>query len=477
VNLAEFYPRTFEVAADTAKYAIRALITSSSVNAVGFFQGRRRFWLFSRLRVVTGADASYLGLFVAHSFSPNLKVCLLADCQYHDSAYRGQRQWYNTDVLTIGLLILSTLASAGLLLRTIWALNRFAYRPLEHLAMDDDDVPSVSICIAARNETHALAQCLERVLKSDYPKLEVLVLDDSSVDDTSLIIKSFAGAGVRFIAGSPLPDDWLGKNHAYQTLIDEASGEYILFLDVDTSVKPDSVTKLMRQLLANKRSMLSVLPRREDSYHASAIFGTMRYYWELLLVTRNSPPASSALWMVERKKLNELGVGLKNYGRSVRPERHLARQLQKQRSYWYLVGTSELGIGMEKRLKSQLETAIRLYFPASGKNIIKWSAHIVFLLLLLAPLGVIISWTWNQTTLTWSIVTLLLPYVAFSLYTRRTYGGIARQIRLFIWPLLIAQEVVLLVMSFISYRFGTVTWKGRPVNAQPNNRDALKVNE
>lgn len=380
-------------------------------------------------------------------------------------------------MLTYGLLLLSTLVSLTLLIRTIWALNRFAYRPLEHLSISDEDIPSVSVCIAARNETHALAQCLERVLKSDYPKLEVLVLDDSSKDDTSLIIKSFAGAGVRFIAGSSLPDGWLGKNHAYQTLINEASGEYVLFLDVDTSMRPDSVTKLMRQLLANKRSMLSVLPRREDSYHASALLGTMRYHWELLLASRNSPPASSALWIVERRKLDELGVGLKNYGLSVRPERHLARQLQKQRLYWYLIGTKELGISIEKRLKSQEETAIRLYYPASGRSIFKWLVCVVFLCLIFEPFA-ITAWSLDSAAvLIWSFVILIMSYCTFFIYTFKTYGGPARLFRATIWPLLILQEIILLVMSFVTYRFGTVTWKGRPVNAQPNKQDALRVNE
>jgi len=380
-------------------------------------------------------------------------------------------------VLTVFLLVLSTIASVTLLLRTAWALNRFAYRPLEPLPIKDDDIPSVSICIAARNETHALAQCLERVLKSDYPKLEILVLDDSSNDDTSLIIKSFAGAGVRFIAGSSLPDGWLGKNHAYQTLIDEASGEYILFLDVDTSIRSDSVTKLMRQLLANKRSMLSVLPRREDSYHASALFGTMRYHWELLLASRKSPPASSALWMVERRKLDELGVGLKNYGYSVRPERHLARQLQRQRLYWYLIGTRELGVGIEKRLTSQEETAIRLYYPASGRNFGLWLACVLFLCFIFLPFA-INAWSIMDTvTFVWSLTVVVISYGTFFLYTFRTYGGPARAFRAMIWPLLIIQEIILLIMSFVTYRFGTVTWKGRPVNAQPNNHDALKVNE
>src|SRR5690606_12928997 len=98
------------------------------------------------------------------------------------------------------------------------------------------EYPSVSICIPARNETHAMAECLERVLKSDYKKLEVLVFDDNSKDDTSAIIRSFAQAGVRFVAGTELPEGWLGKNHALDVLSKEASGTYVLFMAVDTII-------------------------------------------------------------------------------------------------------------------------------------------------------------------------------------------------------------------------------------------------
>ena len=70
---------------------------------------------------------------------------------------------------------------------------------------NEDELPTVSVCIPARNEMHALEQCLEYILASDYGKLEVLVLDDSSSDQTPHIIRSFAHAGVRFIPGSPLP--------------------------------------------------------------------------------------------------------------------------------------------------------------------------------------------------------------------------------------------------------------------------------
>ncbi len=378
---------------------------------------------------------------------------------------------YNRNVI-IPLAISAAVATL-FLTRTVWALHRFKYRPADHASAD---LPSVSVCIAARNETHALAQCLERVLKSDYPKLEILVLDDSSDDDTSLIIKSFAGAGVRFIAGKELPSGWLGKNHAYQTLIDEASGDYVLFLDVDTSVAPTTVTQLVDQLLAHRKSMLSVLPRREDAFRASAVFGTMRYHWELLLGTKDSPPAASALWLVRRDRLADAGIGLAHYGLSVRPERHLARQLQRDKDYYYLIGTEKLGVGFEKRWRSQAETAFRLYFPMSGRSLWKWAIAVLIVLALLAPLPVILSWRWTAFELTWAIVDLVIISAAIRLYTARTHGT-GRSLRMIVWPALLVQELTLLVISFLKYRFGTVTWKGRAVHAQPSNRAHLEIGE
>ena len=105
--------------------------------------------------------------------------------------------------VVIGLLLVSAWLGA-------WHGIRL-YRSMKRSRLPDDvpaavDVPSVSVCIPARNETHAMAECLERVLASDYPKLEILVFDDNSADDTSTIIRSFAQEGVRFVAGTELPE-------------------------------------------------------------------------------------------------------------------------------------------------------------------------------------------------------------------------------------------------------------------------------
>lgn len=376
--------------------------------------------------------------------------------------------------MLIVLLSIATFAISLLAARTYWALRRFTYHP--GTGATPDDPPTVSVCIAARNETHSLAHCLERVLRSDYPKLEVLVLDDSSTDDTSLIIKSFAHAGVRFIAGKSLPEGWLGKNHAYQTLIDEASGDLALFIDVDTHIGETTISQLVAQLDAHQKSMISVLPRRDDGLRTSAVLGTMRYYWELLLTSRVSPPASSALWMVRLDALERAGTGLMHYGMSVRPERHLARQLQRERQYYYLIGTAELEVSYEKRLLSQFETALRLYYPMNGRTMTRFGLAVLFLCALVVPLAgvVLASEAWLQWWATGLIVAVALTFGAF---TRRTYAQSAWLLRTALGPLLVVQELTLLIVSYWQYKLGRVTWKGRLVNAQPSRQDSLHMND
>ena len=368
----------------------------------------------------------------------------------------------------------SSLATAALAVRTNSVQKKYKFygSPVAR-----PDLPTVSVCIAARNETHALAQCLERILKSDYQKLEVLVLDDSSNDDTSLIIKSYASGGVRFIAGTTLPDGWLGKNHAYQQLIDEASGDIVLFLDVDTTLKHDTISRLVDAMLSPKLAMLSVLPRRDDIEHPSSLFNTLRYHWELLLGTNSNPPAASALWMVKKESLNDQGVGLRNYGMSIRPERHMARQLHAVGAYKYFVSSKTLGVGFEKRLASQWETATRLYYPMLGRNMFAWLTFMIFLLLLLAPIGLLLSFQWHMTELNWVFFLAIANVVLLTIISSRLHSGSIMRLRVLVWPFLIVQELMLMTVSLIAHASGSVTWKGRSINAQPDVHDHLVIDE
>jgi glycosyltransferase involved in cell wall biosynthesis len=174
---------------------------------------------------------------------------------------------YTLLTVLLGVLLLS------FAIRLELGIRRFRIRRQYTPAIE---LPSVSVCVPARNETHAMTQCLERVLASDYPKMEIVVFDDESADDTSVLINSFAHAGVRFVPGTSLPEGWLGKNHALEVLAREASGTYVIFLDVDTHIQPDTISQLVGYMTSEHLEMTSVIPGRHDAWRPNVLFGHLR---------------------------------------------------------------------------------------------------------------------------------------------------------------------------------------------------------
>lgn len=322
------------------------------------------------------------------------------------------------------------------------------------------DLPTVSVCIPARNEMHVMATCLERVLASDYQKLEIMVYDDSSADDTSLIVRSFAHAGVRFVPGGELPEGWLGKNYALDVLAREASGDYVIFLDVDTAVKPTTMSQLVAYTLHEGASMVSVLPRREDGLRASALFGSLRYFWQLVFSSNHRPATSSALWLVEREFLLTTLDGFVSMRAVVEPEAVIALQSQ----YRAIISTHALGVAFEKKWRSQYETSRRLLYGTFDHCWWKAALGVVLLLLLNTPLvlllaGVFTGWTPLQTLM----AVILAAYgLLYSLFLTRMWARGA-WLGLILWPIVVFQEFCFLLASLTGYALGTITWKGRPV--------------
>ena len=329
------------------------------------------------------------------------------------------------------------------------------------------DVPSVSVCIPARNETHAMSQCLERVLASDYEKLEILVFDDNSADDTSNIIRSFAQAGVRFVAGNELPQGWLGKNHALDVLAKEASGSYVLFMDVDTIIAPSTIRRVMDSVLGHDKAMASVIPERGDGWRVSVLFGHLRYFWEMTIHSATQPATASALWVIERKVLLEELGGLEMFRSTAACEAAIAAQLGLGR-YECLVSGSELEVLYEKKWLSQVETSKRLLYPQANGTRFGAFFALTSLLLLNLPLFVLLS----GFVLGWSSlqyiagVALLVGMVTYGLYTHAMWRHVWWA-GIFAWPVVVLQELVLFINSLQGYYRGTITWKGRPVSPYP----------
>lgn len=417
---------------------------------------------------------------VAKMTLSKLKSLLLQTVKYYGSVlHKPCQACYHTDIvleliITTILYTLLIILFAAMAMRLSTSLRRFKVSKPTKLP---HDLPTVTVCIPARNETHAMTQCLERVLASDYPKLEVIVFDDSSGDDTSILIRSFAHAGVRFVPGTKLPDGWLGKNHALDILANEASGDKLIFLDVDTFIESTTISQLVGYAETEKLAMVSVIPSRRDTWRANVVFGHLRYFWQLIIASQITPATSSSIWMINRDTLlDELG-GMLSFNDDVQPEASIARLLGTQR-YHCLLGTEELGVAYEKRWLSQQETSRRLLFPMAGGMPVTAGLALIALLVMSAPTiailwGMLFGWGLFSST----IGLLVVPYILlYMMYTNRVWGGNGWLGGL-VWPYVIAQELVMFVSSLWGYATHTITWKGRPVNAPTQRVTSLIINK
>ena len=70
-------------------------------------------------------------------------------------------------------------------------LRRKKQSPITHHQSPIDEVPGVSVIIAAHNESANLSDYLQALLCQDYPNYEVIVVDDGSEDSTREIIEQY----------------------------------------------------------------------------------------------------------------------------------------------------------------------------------------------------------------------------------------------------------------------------------------------
>jgi len=323
-----------------------------------------------------------------------------------------------------------------------------------------ESLPTVTLAIPARNETHALTDALRSAVASRYPKLEILVLDDCSQDSTPDIIRTFAHDGVRFIQGSQPLDNWIGKNHAYELLAREASGDLILFCGVDVRLGPEAIDSLVQIMLGKKLKMISVIPKRRQFDTLAILARPLRYVWQLF---RPDLPVMSSCWMINSQTLSSMG-GFKSVSQQIEPERVFARALNVKKQYRFLISTHQLDITTRKRASSQFETAVRTLYPMSHKDpawtfIAVTSIGLLEILLLgglLAPLLIPAVFSYIM------FISSALLVLAYSLvqWLLEPKGWWLAVLAL---PVSLLLEIWLLIYSLVAYEFGSVQWKGRNI--------------
>ena len=128
-------------------------------------------------------------------------------------------------------------------------------------AADDGDCPSISLLFAARDEEEKLPAALETLSALDYPRLEIIAVDDRSTDATPRILGEHAGRDqrLRVVRVDELPKGWLGKPHALQKGYEASSGELLLFTDADVQFLPDTLRRAVSLFRERKLDHLTLL--------------------------------------------------------------------------------------------------------------------------------------------------------------------------------------------------------------------------
>ena len=96
--------------------------------------------------------------------------------------------------------------------------------------------PLVSVIIPAYNCAEYIGQSIESVLLQNYPKFELIIVDDGSMDNTREVVLHYDDERITYIC-----QENHGPSSARNRAIRQAKGQYIMPLDADDMITPDCI--------------------------------------------------------------------------------------------------------------------------------------------------------------------------------------------------------------------------------------------
>ncbi|HEU5146868.1 MAG TPA: glycosyltransferase, partial [Chryseosolibacter sp.] len=121
----------------------------------------------------------------------------------------------------------------------IFILAKLKARPRHFVDVSDNDLPEVTVLVAAYNEEQCIEDKIANTLNLDYPKdkLSVFFVTDGSTDNTPEIVKKFHAV--------KLFHDFQrkGKIHAVNRVMKHVTTPIVVFSDANTLINHDALRK------------------------------------------------------------------------------------------------------------------------------------------------------------------------------------------------------------------------------------------
>lgn len=134
----------------------------------------------------------------------------------------------------------------------------FRRRQEEHPIRLDGDLPMVSVIVPCYAEGATLAETIGALLAIDYPNFEVIIVNDSSPDDTAAIARSFLhDPRIRLLDKTVNEGKAMGINDALPL----CRGEILLIIDADIVVTPGILHSMVPHFLGTRVAAVTGNPR------------------------------------------------------------------------------------------------------------------------------------------------------------------------------------------------------------------------
>ena len=348
----------------------------------------------------------------------------------------------------------------------------------------DEPLPIMNVIVPARNEAENIRRCIEAIRRQDYPnaQLRILIVDDDSQDDTARIAADLARVDprIRVLMAPALPPGWLGKPNACWHAARHAEGEWLCFIDADTTACPLLLRTALQIARERSLDLLSFQPFQE-----------LLSFWERLLLPtgffvlaftqdlrRTNDPAmpdasvNGQFMLIRRSVYQQVGGHARVFDQPAE-DSALARAIKSSGHRIAVLGTHGL-------LQTRMYTALPPLWHGTARQaamLLRSSARLVAVALaaLLLAVATLALPAWGlQATISaptaMNIASLAIALTA-SASLFGTHIGAARYFRIPFWygllfPLGYSLGSAVLLYSAWQYSHRRVIWKGRTYQSQ-----------
>lgn len=116
-----------------------------------------------------------------------------------------------------------------------------------------DDPILISIVVPIYNSEKYLKKCIESIINQSYPRLEIILVDDGSTDESPVICDRYMQKDKRI---KVIHKKNGGLVSSRKVGVKEANGEYIVYVDGDDWIEKDRISRVVSNIIKYRADMI-----------------------------------------------------------------------------------------------------------------------------------------------------------------------------------------------------------------------------